>query len=210
MADRSLRIRVLLVDDHPVVREGLRAMIETQDDMEVIGESENGADAIKAFDALRPDVLLLDLKLPDMDGVRVIEVIRESHPDARIIVLTTYVGDVQARRALRAGAMGYLLKASLRRDLRDSIRAVDAGSFSVQAEIATDLARHAAAGELTQRELAVLREIASGHSNKIVADRLGIREDTVKAHVTNILSKLKANDRTHAVTIALQRGFLEL
>ena len=210
MADRSLRIRVLLVDDHPVVREGLRAMIETQDDMEVIGESENGADAIKAFDALRPDVLLLDLKLPDMDGVRVIEVIRESHPDARIIVLTTYVGDVQARRALRAGAMGYLLKASLRRDLRDSIRAVDAGSFSVQAEIATDLARHAAADELTLRELAVLREIASGLSNKIVADRLGIREDTVKAHVTNILSKLKANDRTHAVTIALQRGFLEL
>jgi len=210
MADRSLKIRVLLVDDHPVVREGLRAMIESQDDMEVIGESENGADAIKAFEILRPDVLLLDLKLPDIDGVRVIEAIRERHSDARIIVLTTYVGDVQARRALKAGAMGYLLKASLRRDLRDSIRAVDAGSFSVQAEIAADLARHAAADELTLRELAVLREIASGLSNKIVADRLGIREDTVKAHVTNILSKLKANDRTHAVTIALQRGFLEL
>jgi DNA-binding NarL/FixJ family response regulator len=210
VADQGLLIRVLLVDDHPVVREGLRAMIESQQDMKVVGESGTGTDAIEAFQSLRPDILLLDLKLPDMDGVRVIEVIRETDPEARIIVLTTYVGDVQASRALRAGAMGYLLKASLRRDLRDSIRAVRSGAIKVQPEVAIDLARYAAAEHLTQRELEVLRLIASGLSNKIVADRLGIREDTVKAHVTSILSKLKANDRTHAVTIALQRGFLEL
>jgi DNA-binding NarL/FixJ family response regulator len=208
--DQGLMIRVLLVDDHPVVREGLRAMIETQTDMMVVGEGENGAEAIEAFHSLHPDILLLDLKLPDMDGVNVIEVIRETQPNARIIVLTTYVGDVQARRALRAGAMGYLLKASLRRDLRESIRAVHSGSIKVQPEVAADLAQHEAAERLTQREMEVLRVIASGLSNKLVADRLGIREDTVKAHVTNILSKLKANDRTHAVTIALQRGFLEL
>ena len=201
---------MLLVDDHPVVREGLRAMIESQKDMEVVGESENGSDAIESFHSLHPDVLLLDLKLPDMDGVSVIEAIRGTHPDARIIVLTTYVGDVQARRALRAGAMGYLLKASLRRDLRDSIRAVHLGSIKVQPEVANDLARHEAAEHLTERELEVLRLIARGSSNKLAADRLNIREDTVKAHVTSILSKLKANDRTHAVTIALQRGFFEL
>jgi DNA-binding NarL/FixJ family response regulator len=210
VADQGLLIRVLLVDDHPVVREGLRAMIESQQDMKVVGEGGTGTDAIEAFQSLRPDILLLDLKLPDMDGVRVIEVIRETDPDARIIVLTTYVGDVQASRALRAGAMGYLLKASLRRDLRDTIRAVRSGVVKVQPEVAIDLARYTAAEHLTQRELEVLRLIASGLSNKIVADRLRIREDTVKAHVTSILSKLKANDRTHAVTIALQRGFLEL
>jgi DNA-binding NarL/FixJ family response regulator len=203
-------IRVLLVDDHPVVREGLRAMIETQKDMAVVGESENGTKAIESFHVLHPDILLLDLKLPDMDGVRVIEVIRATHPDARIIVLTTYVGDVQARRALRAGAMGYLLKASLRRDLRDSIRAVHSGLIKVQAEVATDLAQHEAVEHLTQREQEVLRLIASGLSNKLVAHRLSVREDTVKAHVSSILNKLKANDRTHAVTIALQRGFFEL
>lgn len=200
----------MLVDDHPVVREGLRAMIESQLDMQVVGESENGTDAIVSFQALHPDVLLLDLKLPDMDGVQVIEAIRKATPEARIIVLTTYVGDVQARRALRAGAMGYLLKASLRRDLRDSIRGVYAGTIKVQPEVATDLARHEAAEHLTQRELEVLALISKGLANKLVADRLGIREDTVKAHVTSILNKLKANDRTHAVTIALQRGFLEL
>lgn len=210
MADQGLLIRVLLVDDHPVVREGLRAMIESQQDMKVVGEGGTGTDAIEAFQFLRPDILLLDLKLPDMDGVRVIELIRETDPEARIIVLTTYVGDVQASRALRAGAMGYLLKASLRRDLRDSIRAVHSGVVKVQPEVAIDLARYMTAEHLTQRELEVLRLIASGLSNKVVADRLGIREDTVKAHVTSILSKLKANDRTHAVTIALQRGFLEL
>ncbi len=185
-------------------------MIETQKDMLVVGQCENGASAIHAFESLRPDILLLDLKLPDIDGVRVIDAIRGTHPEARIIVLTTYVGDVQARRALRAGAMGYLLKASLRRDLRESIRAVHSGSIRVQPEVATDLARHESAETLTGRELEVLRLIASGLSNKLVADRLGIREDTVKAHVTSILSKLKGNDRTHAVTIALQRGFFEL
>ena len=210
MAVQDSVIRVLLVDDHPVVRDGLRAMIETQKDMAVVGECENGTEAIDSFHTLKPDILLLDLKLPDMDGIRVIEAIRGHHPDARIIVLTTYLGDVQARRALLAGAMGYLLKASLRRDLRECIRSVYLGSVKVQPEVALDLARHTAAELLTQRELEVLRLIASGLSNKLVADRLGNREDTVKAHVTSILSKLKASDRTHAVTIALQRGFFEL
>ncbi len=210
MGDREPIIRVLLVDDHPVVREGLRAMIDTQKDMSVVGECENGIGAINSFESLRPDILLLDLKLPDMDGVRVIEVIREVEPGARIIVLTTYAGDVQARRALRAGAKGYMLKASLRRDLREYIRAVHSGSVKVQPEVAEELATHEAAQHLTVRELDVLGQIARGLSNKLVADRLGIREDTVKAHVTSILEKLHANDRTHAVTIALQRGFLEL
>ena len=194
----------------PWFAKGLRAMIDTQKDMLVVGQCENGIGAINAFDSLRPDILLLDLKLPDMDGVRVIELIRETDPKARIIVLTTYMGDVQARRALRAGAKGYMLKASLRRDLREYIRAVHAGSVKVQPEVAEELAKHEAAEHLTVRELDVLGHIARGLSNKLVADRLGIREDTVKAHVTSILEKLNANDRTHAVTIALQRGFLEL
>jgi DNA-binding NarL/FixJ family response regulator len=204
------KLRILLVDDHPVVRDGLRSMIVNQSDMEVVGESENGADAIAVYDDLKPDIVLLDLKLPDMDGVRVIEAIRERHSSARIIVLTTYAGDVQAGRALKAGAMGYLLKASLRRDLRDTIRAVHEGAIRVQAEVAVDLAQHASGEHLTSRELDVLRLIAGGCSNKLVAARLNIREDTVKAHVTSILTKLTANDRTHAVTIALQRGFFEL
>jgi DNA-binding NarL/FixJ family response regulator len=206
----SPRIRILIVDDHPVLRDGLVAMIESQPDLEVVGEAGSGKQAIALFEEHLPDITLLDLGLPDIHGVEVIKTLRETHPDSRIIVLTTYVGDVQAIRALRAGASGYLLKATLRRDLLDSIRAVHAGLRHVQAEVATELAQHAADQSLTEREIEVLKLIAKGCANKIVADRLNISEDTVKGHVRNILSKLKANDRTHAVTIALSRGFFEI
>jgi two-component system, NarL family, response regulator len=210
VSDSEGKIRVLIVDDHPIVRDGLASMIEGQADMELAGEGGTGEEAIVLYQNLLPDITLLDLKLPDVDGIAVIEAIRASDPEARIIVLTTYAGDVQATRALKAGAMGYLLKASLRRDLRDSIRAVYRGQSRVQADVAADLAGHTADEALTPRELEVLRLIAGGSSNKLIAARLSIREDTVKAHVSSILSKLRASDRTHAVTIALQRGYFEL
>lgn len=210
MADSVPKIRILVVDDHPVVRDGLASMIEGQADMEVIGEAGTGQEALQLFDQLHPDIILLDLKLPDVDGVQVIEALRRIDPEARVIILTTYAGDIQARRALKAGASGYLLKAALRRDLRVCIREVHAGGRHVQGEVAADLAQRSADQVLTPREIDVLQLIARGCSNKLVADRLNIREDTVKAHVTNVLAKLKASDRTHAVTIALQRGFFEL
>ena len=210
MPENRSKIRIVVVDDHPVVRDGLASMIETQEDMQLVGEGGTGQEAITLYHQLKPDVMLLDLKLPDIDGVQVIETLRATIPDARIVVLTTYVGDVQARRALKAGASGYLLKASLRRDLRDSIRAVHAGSRHIQGEVAADLAQHTADQSLTPRETEILQLIARGYANKLVADRLKIREDTVKAHVSSILFKLNASDRTHAVTIALQRGYFEL
>src|ERR1700760_4409869 len=210
MPETKSKIRILVVDDHPVVRDGLASMIDCQEDMEVIGEGGTAGEGIELFDKLRPDILLLDLKLPDNDGVHVIEKIRSDHPEARIIVLTTYAGDVQALRALRAGAKGYLLKAALRQKLRASIRAVHAGQSSIESEVAADLADHTADETLTPREVEVLGLIANGFSNKLVADQLRIREDNVKGHVTSILGKLHASDRTHAVTIALQRGYLDL
>jgi len=206
----SSRIRILIVDDHPVLREGLVAIIESQSDLQVVAEAATGKEGIELFAQHLPDITLVDLGLPDLHGVDVIKALRAAHPGARIIVLTTYVGDVQALRALRAGAAGYLLKATLRRDLLDSIRTVHAGLRHVQAEIAAELGQHAADQSLTEREIAVLKLIAHGCSNKIVADRLNISEETVKGHVRHILSKLKANDRTHAVTIALHRGYFEL
>ena len=178
--------------------------------MVLVAEAETGKEGIALFEEHRPDITLMDLRLADMNGIDAISAIRAAHPEARIIVLTTYLGDVQALRALKAGAMGYLMKATLRRDLLDTIRAVHSGQRRLPAEVASELAQHAMDDALTAREIDVLKLISKGCSNKVVADRLMISEDTVKGHVRNILSKLNASDRTHAVTIALKRGVFDL
>jgi DNA-binding NarL/FixJ family response regulator len=203
-------IRILTVDDHPLLREGIAAVIEGQSDMELVGEAANGVEALQAFRDCRPDVTLMDLQMPEMNGVEAIGAIHREFPDAKVVVLTTYQGDAQALRAFKAGASGYLLKSMLRRELVDTIRSVHAGRRRIPAEIAAGIAEHASDDALTLREIEVLRQVADGNGNKRIAQLLTISEETVKAHMKNILAKLDANDRTHAVTIAVRRGIIDL
>jgi DNA-binding NarL/FixJ family response regulator len=203
-------IRILTVDDHAILRQGIAALVNGESDMKLVAEASDGQEAIDKFRLHRPDVTLMDLQMPALNGIEAIIGIRSEFPNARIIVLTTYTGDVQMLRALRVGARGYILKAHVRRELLDTIRAVHAGQKRIPPEVAAELAQHATDEDLTSREIDVLRLIASGNANKEVAGKLSIAEETVKSHVTNILAKLGANDRTHAVTIALKRGIIEL
>jgi len=203
-------IRILCVDDHPVLREGIAAILASEADMALVAEAGNGREAIEQFRSHRPDVTLMDLQMPVMSGGEAILAIRKEFPDARIIVLTTYSGDVQADRAFRAGAYGYLLKNMLRKELVETIRTVHSGRRRIPPEIAVEMAEHHADDALTEREIDVLRQVAAGNANKIIADHLEISEETVKAHMRKILSKLGANDRTHAVAIAVKRGIIDL
>ena len=203
-------IRILLADDHPLLRDGVAGLVADQPDMELVGEASSGREAIEQFRKHRPDVTLMDLQMPEMNGIDAILAIRGEFPEARIVVLTTYTGDVQIVRALKAGAQAYLLKSMLRRELLDTIRAVHKGQRQIPLEVAAQLAEHTADDSLTSREIEVLRLIAAGKANKLVASDLSITEGTVKGHVKSILSKLGASDRTHAVTIALTRGIIEL
>jgi DNA-binding NarL/FixJ family response regulator len=203
-------IRILTVDDHPLLRKGIAALVNTEPDLKLVAEASNGKEAIDAFRTHRPDVTLMDLQMPDIDGLEAIKVIRSEFPDARVIVLTTYSGDMQVLGALKAGARGYILKGHVHKELLHAIRAVHAGQKRIPPEIAAELADHATDDALTEREIDVLRLIGAGNSNKQIADQLSIGEATVKSHVTNILSKLGANDRAHSVTIGLKRGIIEL
>lgn len=203
-------IRVLSVDDHALLRDGIAALIANQSDMELVAEASNGREAIELFRKHHPDVTLMDLQMPEMSGIDAMSAIRSEFPQARIIVLTTYAGDVQVFRALKAGARAFLLKGLLRKELLDTIRAVHAGQRRLPPEIAAEIAEHATDDALTPRELDVLRLIAGGNANKEIAAQLSLTEETVKGHVKNILAKLGANDRTHAVTIGLKRGIIEI
>lgn len=204
------RIRILTVDDHPMLRDGVGAVIRMQADMELVGDASDGVEAVEAYRRLRPDVMLIDVRMPNMSGLDATRRIREEFPAARIIVLTTYSGDVQALRALRAGAAGYLLKSTLRKELLEAIRAVHAGRRYVPADVANEIAIHAGDDPLTEREMDVLGLVALGKSNKEIGRHLQISEETVKAHVKGIFEKLGVGDRTHAVTVATRRGMLDL
>jgi len=202
-------IRILSVDDHPIVRDGINFAIQTQPDMVVVAEASNGQQAVELFRDLSPDVTLMDLQMPLMNGIDATFEITRAAPNAKILILSTYSGDIQAARALEAGAVGYLLKGSLRTELVQAIRAVHRGKRWIPPEIAVGMAEHCTGDRLSPRETEVLRKVAAGCSNKVVADQLNITEETVKGHMKSILSKLQANDRTHAVLIAIKRGFLE-
>jgi len=203
-------IQVLTVDDHPLLRKGIVGLVNAESDMKVVAEASTGLESAKQFKQHRPDITLMDLQLPDMSGIEAMIAIRQEFPEARIIVLTTYAGDVQVVRALKAGARGYLLKADVNEELLDAIRSVHAGHRWIHPEVAAELAEYTGREALTVREIEVLRLIATGNANKEIGAKLSVGEDTVKRHVTNILGKLDANDRTHAVTIALKRGIIEL
>ena len=203
-------IRILTVDDHPLLREGIAAILAAEKELELVAQASNGQEAVEQFRTHHPDITLMDLQMPKMNGIEAIEAIRKDSPDARIIVLTTYAGDAQAVRALKAGAFGYLLKSSLRKELIETIRSVHAGKKKIPAEVAVEMAQHHIDDSLTEREIEVLKQVAAGNANKMIAAHLYISEETVKAHMKNILSKLSANDRTHAVTIALKRGIIEI
>jgi len=209
MTEGSGLIRILAVDDHPLVRKGIVGLVADEPDMTTVAEASNGREAIQQFRIHRPDVTLMDLQMPEMNGLDAIMAIRGEFPEARIIVLTTYTGDVQVLRALKAGARAYLLKTLFHKELLDTIRAIHAGKKTVSPEISVQLAEHATDDALTPGEISVLHLIAEGNANKQIADRLSIAEETVKGRVKNILSKLGANDRTHAAIIGLRRGIIE-
>ncbi|TCL76136.1 response regulator transcription factor [Rhizobium sp. BK251] len=203
-------IKVLVVDDHHLIREGIAALLASQDDILIVGEAADGHEAISQFEALMPDVMLLDLQMPGLGGLEALAVIKSRHPSARIIVLTTYDGDQLASRAINAGAQAYILKSSVRRELLDTIRAVQRGQKYVGATVAAKLSDHAGEDTLTAREMSVLSLIAGGNSNRVIGEKLSISEETVKGHVKSILAKLHAKDRTHAVALGIKRGIIDL
>lgn len=210
LSHAAVPIRVLTVDDHALLREGIAAVVQRQPDMQVVGEAGNGVEALAQFGRLVPDVTLMDLQMPEMDGIDAIHAIRQIDPLARVLVLTTYRGDVQAWRALKAGAQGYLLKSSLRTDLLDAIRCVHGGGRWIPPEVATELAQHVLDAALTAREIEVLDRVAVGQSNREIGAQLSVTEEAIKARIKSILAKLGARDRTHAVAIALKRGIIHL
>ena len=210
MSGGAASIRVLVVDDHPIVRSGIAALLAIQKDMTMVAEACNGREAIQQFRAHRPDVTVMDLQMPEMSGLDALIALRHESPDAKVIVLTTYAGDVQILRALKAGAQGYLLKNTLHQELLNTIRAVHGGRRNLSAEASYEIAQHMSDDPLSPAEIVVLQLIASGNANKQIASRLGVTEETVKGRVKSILSKLNANDRTEAAVIGLKRGIIEL
>ncbi len=204
------RIRILSADDHPLLRSGIGALIATQSDMQLVGEAANGKEAVQLHRQLSPDVTLMDLQMPDMSGLDAIIAIRSEQPAARIIVLTTFSGDVLAQRALKAGAQAYVLKSLVRTEILNTIRVVHGGEKQIQPDVAAEMAKHTGDAALTTRELEVLRLVASGYANKVISARLDINEETTKTHIKNILAKLGARDRTHAVSLGLKRGVISL